>query len=41
VRGTCDIKNGAYQAMTRVIIGTPIALPSPVDFKLDTSIFMA
>ncbi|MET7328045.1 Uma2 family endonuclease [Nonomuraea sp. NPDC005650] len=35
-----DIKDGAYQVMTRVITGTPIALPSPVDFKLDTSIFM-
>ncbi|WP_431910901.1 Uma2 family endonuclease [Nonomuraea jabiensis] len=35
-----DIERGVYQRMTRVIIGTPIALPSPVDFKLDTSIFM-
>ncbi len=30
---------GAYTAMTRVTIGSPITLPEPVGFELDTSIF--
>ncbi|MEV0233065.1 Uma2 family endonuclease [Nonomuraea sp. NPDC050786] len=34
-----EIKDGAYQLMTTVTIGSPIRLPAPVDFELDTSIF--
>jgi Uma2 family endonuclease len=34
-----EIKDGVYQAMTTVIVGTPIKLPTPVGLDLDTSIF--
>ncbi|TDD39656.1 Uma2 family endonuclease [Nonomuraea terrae] len=34
-----DIKDDAYQTTTKVAMGTPIMLPPPVDFELDTSIF--
>ncbi|MFI7615047.1 Uma2 family endonuclease [Nonomuraea terrae] len=34
-----DIKDDAYQTTTTVAMGTPIMLPPPVDFELDTSIF--
>jgi hypothetical protein len=34
-----DPKDGAYQAHTTVPFGTPITLPAPIDFELDTSIF--
>ncbi|MER6946167.1 Uma2 family endonuclease [Nonomuraea sp. NPDC000554] len=34
-----DIKDGAYSATTTVSIGSPLRLPDPVDFELDTSIF--
>ncbi|WP_250905361.1 Uma2 family endonuclease [Nonomuraea sp. NEAU-A123] len=36
-----EIKNGAYQQTTRVVMGTPLYLPKPIDFELDTSIFKA
>ncbi|MBF8187441.1 Uma2 family endonuclease [Nonomuraea sp. K274] len=34
-----EIKDDAYQVTTTTLIGTPIKLPAPVDFELDTSIF--
>jgi Uma2 family endonuclease len=34
-----EIKDDAYQVMTTACIGTPLKLPAPVDFELDTSIF--
>ncbi|MFI7642375.1 Uma2 family endonuclease [Nonomuraea sp. NPDC049400] len=34
-----EIKNGAYQVRNTTLIGTPIKLPAPIDFELDTSIF--
>ncbi|MFD1538068.1 Uma2 family endonuclease [Nonomuraea guangzhouensis] len=36
-----EIKDGAYQKTTRVVMGTPLYLPKPIDFELDTSIFKA
>ncbi|HUR00920.1 MAG TPA: Uma2 family endonuclease [Nonomuraea sp.] len=36
-----EIKDGAYQQTTRVVMGTPLYLPKPIDFELDTSIFKA
>ncbi|GAA3014529.1 hypothetical protein GCM10017559_42280 [Streptosporangium longisporum] len=35
-----DPEGGAYQAVTRVQLGKPLHLPSPVGFDLDTSIFL-
>ncbi|SNT09350.1 Endonuclease, Uma2 family (restriction endonuclease fold) [Streptosporangium subroseum] len=35
-----DPQDGAYQIVTRVQMGKPVRLPSPVDFDLDTSIFL-
>lgn len=35
-----DPADGAYRTMTHVQMGKPILLPSPVDFDLDTSIFL-
>ncbi|MEU4574736.1 MULTISPECIES: Uma2 family endonuclease [Nonomuraea] len=31
--------DGAYTSMTKVTVGSPITLPEPVGFELDTSIF--
>ncbi|WP_433517172.1 Uma2 family endonuclease [Nonomuraea sp. CA-143628] len=36
-----DIKDGSYSTTTRVVMGTPLYLPKPIDFELDTSIFKA
>ena len=36
-----EIKDGNYQKTTRVVMGTPLYLPKPIDFELDTSIFKA
>lgn len=36
-----DIKDGGYRSIATVPIGKPLHLPAPVDFELDTSIFMA
>ncbi|SDM55194.1 Uma2 family endonuclease [Nonomuraea jiangxiensis] len=30
---------GAYQSVTRVLMGEPIRLPQPIDLELDTSLF--
>ncbi|GAA4190452.1 hypothetical protein GCM10022252_28780 [Streptosporangium oxazolinicum] len=35
-----DPEGGAYQTVTRVQLGKPLRIPSPVDFDLDTSIFL-
>ncbi|MET8387703.1 Uma2 family endonuclease [Streptosporangium canum] len=35
-----DPEDGAYQTITQTQIGKPIRIPSPVDFELDTSIFL-
>ncbi|MGN9841733.1 Uma2 family endonuclease [Nonomuraea sp. H19] len=35
-----DIKDGEYRAFTSVPFGKPLYLPAPIDFELDTSIFM-
>ncbi|MER6946168.1 Uma2 family endonuclease [Nonomuraea sp. NPDC000554] len=35
------LDDGAYQTRTSVAMGTPLLLPHPVDFELDTSIFKA
>ncbi|KAB8186233.1 Uma2 family endonuclease [Nonomuraea phyllanthi] len=35
-----DIKDGEYRAITSVPMGKPLHLPDPIDFELDTSIFM-
>lgn len=35
-----DIIEGAYRASKKVALGKPLHLPAPVDFELDTSIFM-
>ncbi|MEV6155832.1 Uma2 family endonuclease [Nonomuraea sp. NPDC052129] len=35
------IKDGAYSTTTKVAMGTPLYLPKPIDFELDTSIFKA
>ncbi|MFI7133996.1 Uma2 family endonuclease [Nonomuraea sp. NPDC050153] len=34
-----EIKDDAYQVRNTTLIGTPIKLPAPIDFELDTSIF--
>ncbi|GAA3259108.1 Uma2 family endonuclease [Nonomuraea helvata] len=34
-----EIKHGAYQVRNTTLMGTPIKLPAPIDFELDTSIF--
>ncbi|WP_327590740.1 Uma2 family endonuclease [Nonomuraea sp. NBC_00507] len=34
-----DIKDDTYRTIFKVDMGTPIKLPAPVDFELDTSIF--
>jgi Uma2 family endonuclease len=34
-----DIDDGAYQTLHKVAVGTPLHLPDPVNFELDTSIF--
>ncbi|MBG0813210.1 Uma2 family endonuclease [Planomonospora sp. ID82291] len=34
-----DPKGGEYQTVSRVAVGSPLHLPAPVDFTLDTSIF--
>ncbi|GAA1743398.1 Uma2 family endonuclease [Nonomuraea sp. AD125B] len=36
-----DIKDGGYRSIATVPVGKPLHLPAPVDFELDTSIFMA
>ncbi|MEU0571625.1 Uma2 family endonuclease [Nonomuraea sp. NPDC005983] len=36
-----EIKDGAYSTTTTVSIGSPLRLPDPIDFELDTSIFKA
>ncbi|MEV0620763.1 Uma2 family endonuclease [Nonomuraea sp. NPDC050404] len=36
-----DLDEGRYRATTTVPLGKPLHLPSPIDFDLDTSIFMA
>ncbi|MBB4916365.1 Uma2 family endonuclease [Streptosporangium saharense] len=35
-----DPEDGAYRSMNHVQLGKPVRLPSPVDFDLDTSIFL-
>ncbi|MFF3444099.1 Uma2 family endonuclease [Streptosporangium sp. NPDC002721] len=35
-----DPGEGGYRAVTRVQLGKPLRIPSPVDFDLDTSIFL-
>ncbi|WP_433259018.1 Uma2 family endonuclease [Streptosporangium sp. CA-135522] len=35
-----DPEDGTYRSMTRVEVGKPIRIPAPVDFELDTSIFL-
>ncbi|MFF5209473.1 Uma2 family endonuclease [Streptosporangium sp. NPDC000396] len=34
-----DPKGGEYQTVSRVAMGSPLHLPDPVDFTLDTSVF--
>ncbi|MEO3868950.1 Uma2 family endonuclease [Nonomuraea sp. B12E4] len=34
-----DIKDNTYRTIVKVDMGTPIKLPPPVDFELDTSVF--
>ncbi|SDM55225.1 Uma2 family endonuclease [Nonomuraea jiangxiensis] len=34
-----DIKDDTYRTIVKVDMGTPVKLPPPVDFELDTSIF--
>ena len=36
-----DIRDGAYRTTATVEVGTPLRLPAPIDFELDTSIFKA
>ncbi|MFG1683364.1 Uma2 family endonuclease [Nonomuraea sp. NPDC049269] len=36
-----DIRDGAYRTTSTVEVGTPLRLPAPIDFELDTSIFKA
>jgi Uma2 family endonuclease len=35
-----NIEDGEYRTVTSVPLGKPLTLPSPIDFDLDTSIFM-
>jgi putative restriction endonuclease len=35
-----DPEKGAYRTMVHTQLGKPVRLPSPVDFDLDTSIFL-
>ncbi|MEV0821022.1 Uma2 family endonuclease [Nonomuraea rubra] len=35
-----DLKEGEYRTISTVPLGRPLYLPSPIDFELDTSIFM-
>ncbi|WP_308249863.1 hypothetical protein [Sphaerisporangium fuscum] len=35
-----DPEDGFYQTVTRVTTGKPLRLPAPVDFDLDTGIFL-
>ncbi|MET8985733.1 Uma2 family endonuclease [Nonomuraea wenchangensis] len=35
-----DIADGAYRSIATVPMGKPLPLPAPVDFELDTSVFM-
>jgi Uma2 family endonuclease len=36
-----DPEDGFYQTITRVTMGKPLRLPPPIDFDLDTGIFLA
>ncbi|WP_344470010.1 Uma2 family endonuclease [Nonomuraea monospora] len=35
-----DLEDGTYRAISTVPMGKPLHLPSPIDFELDTAIFM-
>ena len=41
LRPGSDIRDGAYRTTATVEVGTPLRLPAPIDFELDTSIFKA
>ncbi|MGW4423508.1 hypothetical protein [Streptosporangium sp. NPDC004631] len=34
-----DPKDGVYLTSTRVAVGTPVHIPDPIGFTLDTSVF--
>ncbi len=36
-----DIRDGVYRTTATVPVGTPLRLPAPIDFELNTSIFKA